>query len=161
MSVQAINAKKDLVKSTTENLKKAKSFIVFEYRGMTAKEITELRTNLYKAGAKMYVLKNNILSRSLQECSFNELKDVTGPNAVVMGFEDELAAIKEVFGLTKNFDFITIKGAYLESKFLSPEEVKAIANIPSREGLYAMFLSCLTSPIRSVLYGLKAVAEKK
>lgn len=162
MSVKAINAKKDLVKSTVENLQKAKSFIVFEYRGLTAENITNLRANLHKQGAKMFVLKNNILSRALAECSYDALKDeVTGPNAIVMGFEDELAAIKEVYNLTKDFDFINIKGAYLDNKFLSKDEVKAIANIPSREGLYTMFLSCLTSPIRSVLYALKAIGEQK
>lgn len=162
MNNKAIEIKKQLVDVISKNLKEAKSFIVFEYHGLTAAQITELRKNLFKSNSKLIILKNNILKRSLEVGKFNEIiSDVVGPNSIVMGFGDELAPIKDVVELSKQNDFIKIKGAYLEGKYLTIDEIKTIASIPGREGLYSMLLSCLTAPIRNFMYGLKAVVDKK
>lgn len=162
MSDKAINIKKQQVTEIVENLKKATSFIIFEYRGMNAITSTNVRNNLYQSNAKLFVLKNNILSRALKELNHEEqAQQIVGPLAIAISFGDELASIKEIHNLTKDFDFINIKMAYLDGKFLDINEINAIANIPSRDGLYSMFLSCLTGPIRNFLYGLKAISEKK
>ena len=162
MSKKAIAKKQEQVKLLSEELKSAKSFIVFEYQGLKADEITSSRFNLHKTNSKLAVIKNNILERALKEAGFEEiLPEITGPNAIAIGFEDEIAAIKEVAELSKEHKFIKIKGAYIDSKFISVDEAKALASIPGREGLYSMLLSCLTSPIRSFLYGLKAISEQK
>ena len=162
MSQKAINKKQDLVNELATELKQAKSFIVFEYQGLKADQITQSRFNLFKSKAKLKVLKNNILHRALELANYKEiLNEIVGPNAIAIGFEDEIAAIKEVAQLSKDHKFIKIKGAYIDNKFISIDEAKALASIPGREGLYSMLLSCLTSPIRSFLYGLKAIAEQK
>lgn len=162
MSEKIIEIKKELVNQVSNDLKKAKSFIVFEYHGLTAARITELRKELFKSDSKLMILKNNILKRSLEASQFNEIiNDIVGPNSIVIGFGDELAPIKNVVNLSKECNFIKIKGAYLDGKYLSLPEIQTIASIPGREGLYSMLLSCLTAPIRNFMYGLKAVADKK
>lgn len=162
MSARSIELKKELVNEVASDLKKAKSFIVFEYHGLTAARITELRKELFKADSKLIILKNNILKRSLETHQFNEItENISGPNSIIIGFGDELAPIKSAVNLSKEFDFIKIKGAYLDGKYLTIDEIQTIASIPGREGLYSMLLSCLTAPIRNFMYGLKAVAEKK
>ena len=142
-------------------IKSSKSFIIFEYSGLDAHTITKLRKDLFKANAKLLVLKNNILRRALEKANIKEFGDLVGPNAIAWGTEDELAPLKEVFNLTKDNDFIKIKGSYVEGSFLDEEKTKSIASLPNREGLYSMLLSCLTGPIRGVLYALKAVSETK
>lgn len=162
MSQKAIAAKEVQVKNIAEDLKKAKSFIVFEYSGLTAKNITALRTELHKSGSKMYVLKNNILSRALKEVNISEFEGLTkGPNAIAIAFEDEIAPIKNVNNVANQFDVVNLKGAYIENTFADESKIKQLANIPGRDGLYSMFLSCLQSPIRSFLYAIKAVSESK
>ncbi|GAA5414598.1 50S ribosomal protein L10 [Ureaplasma ceti] len=162
MSQQAIQAKEVQVQSITSDLQKAKSFIVFEYSGLTAKSITALRSELYKSGSKMYVLKNNILRRALKEAGINDFEGlVKGPNAIAIAFEDEIAPIKNVNNVAKEFDVVNLKGAYIENTFADQNKIQQLANIPGREGLYSMFLSCLQSPIRSFLYAVKAVSETK
>ena len=64
MSLKAIQAKQDFVQTIANELKQAKSFIVFEYSGLTAKNITDLRFTLNKSGSKLRILKNNILMQN-------------------------------------------------------------------------------------------------
>lgn len=156
-----IEYKDNLSSEISEKIKSAKSFIVFEYSGLTAKEMTTLRKTLFKTHSNVMVLKNNILRRALDKADIKDFGELVGPNAIAWGNEDEMAPLKEVFNLTKDHDFMKIKGSYLEGKFLDEEKTKSIASLPGREGLYSMFLSCLTGPIRGVLYALKAVEEKK
>lgn len=162
MSEKAIALKEAKIQSVVKDLKDAKSFIIFEYHGLTAKNITALRKELHDAGSKLYVLKNNILRRSLKEAGLGEIEnEIVGPNAIAIGFEDEIAPIKSVHKIAGEFDFVHLKNAYLENKFVDKAMINQIAAIPGRDGLYSMFLSCLTSPIRSFMYALKAVSEKK
>lgn len=139
----------------------AKSILVFEYQGLSAKDLTILRRKLHNGGAKMYVLKNNIASRAFAGAGINEFNNITGPNAIIIANQDEIIPFKEVYELNKEHSFIKLKGGYLEKKFIPSEAIADLANIPSREGLYAMFLSCLQAPIRNFLYGIKAVGESK
>lgn len=144
-------------------LKNAKSFIVFEYHGLTAANVFALRNVLHASNSKLFVLKNSISERAFKETNVYEgFEDkLTGPNAVAVAMDDEIAAIKAVNDVAKEFDFVKVKGAFLEGKFADKTKIDQIAAIPGREGLYSMLLSCFTAPLRNVLYGLKAVAEKK
>ncbi len=161
--MKAIIAKKESqVKSVAEDFSSAKSFVIFEYQGLTAATITNVRKSMKKAGSKLCVLKNNILERSLKSANITGFDALlTGPNAVAMAFEDEISVFKAVADIEKENKFIKIKGGYINGAFIDVEQVKQLSAIPNREGLYGMFLSCLTSPIRSFLYALKAVAENK
>lgn len=154
--------KQQQVKEISELINKSKSFILFEYQGLTAAEITALRKEIFAKGSQMKVLKNNIIDRAFKESKIAEFETMmTGPNALLFALEDEMSIFKSLYEVSKQHDFIKIKGGYFNSKFVSADEVKAIAAIPNREVLYSMLLSCLTSPIRKVLYALKAVAETK
>lgn len=162
MSLKAIQAKQDLVQTIANELKQAKSFIVFEYSGLTAKDITNLRFTLNRSGSKLRILKNNILKRAIETADIQGFDGmIVGPNAIAMAFEDEINPIKSVNDVATDFEVVKIKGAYLENNFADVNKVKQIASIPGRDGLYSMFLSCLQSPIRSFLYAVKAVSETK
>ncbi|MDE5767583.1 MAG: 50S ribosomal protein L10 [Malacoplasma sp.] len=156
-----IQYKDNLSSEISEKIKSSKSFIIFEYSGLDAHTITKLRKDLFKTKSNLLVLKNNILNRALKKANISEFGDLVGPNAIAWGTEDEIAPLKEVYNLIKENDFIKIKGSYVEGSYLDEQKTKSIASLPNREGLYSMLLSCLTGPIRGVLYALKAVSETK
>lgn len=156
-----IKYKDNLVSELSKQIDESKSFIIFEYSGLTAQEITVLRKKLLESKAYLKVIKNNILNRALVKSKINDFGDLVGPNAIAIGVEDEIAPLREIFNISKDNDFIKIKGSYLEKSFLDEQKTKSIASLPSREGMYSMILSCLTAPIRGVLYALKAVSETK
>lgn len=162
MSTRAIEVKQNRVQAIAKELQEAKSFIVFEYLGLTARDITKLRFTLNKAGSKLYILKNNILDRAIQTANIQGFEGlITGPNAIAIASKDEINPIKAISDIASDFDVVKIKGAYLENNFISVNKVKELASIPGREGLYSMLLSCLQSPIRSFLYAIKAVSDAK
>ncbi|MCV3728700.1 50S ribosomal protein L10 [Ureaplasma miroungigenitalium] len=157
-----IALKQSQVDQMAEVFKNAKSFIVFEYKGLNAASTLALRNTLHASNARLYVLKNNITRRAFEKAGVVGFEGlIQGPNAIAVATEDEIAAIKAVHEVSKEFNFIKIKGAYVENTYAEPSKVSALASIPGREGLYSMLLSVLTAPLRNVLYGIKAVAEQK
>ena len=110
----------------------------------------------------MYVLKNNILRRALSSANIEGFDDyLTGPNAIAISFGDEITPFKSVNNVAKEFSVVKLKAGYIENTFADGSKIQQLANIPSRSGLYSMFLSCLQSPIRNLMYAFKAVSEKK
>lgn len=156
-----IKLKESLVEQLSKQIDESKSFIIFEYSGLTAHEITVLRKKLLESKASLKIIKNNILNRALVKSKIKDFGDLVGPNAIAIGTEDEIAPLREIFNVSKENDFIKIKGSYLENNFLDEAATKSLASLPNREGMYSMILSCLTGPIRGVLYALKAVADTK
>lgn len=157
-----IKMKEAHVNEVSELLNSSKAFILFEYQGLNAAEMTILRAKLKADGSKLFVLKNNIISRAFEKSNISGFGDsMVGPNAIAVALEDELSVFKNIYNVKKEHDFVNIKGGYFDGAFADEQKITALATIPSREGLYSMVLSCLTAPIRNVLYALKAVGETK
>jgi large subunit ribosomal protein L10 len=148
-------------KELAEHLSKAKSIIIFEYLGLTAKELTALRKKLHAANAKMYVSKNNIYTRAIGLSKLEGFTELHGPNAILVANGDEITPFKELHEIMKTRPFVKYKDGILESNHISASELAQIATIPSREGLLSMLLSCLQASVRNLMYGLKAVGEHK
>ncbi|MDR2823509.1 MAG: 50S ribosomal protein L10 [Mycoplasmataceae bacterium] len=156
-----IQLKDTLSKELAEDLKKAKSVILFEYLGLNARELTNLRRKLHDANAKMYVQKNNIFIRALSLAKIDGFTNVTGPNALLVAFGDEILPFKELHEIIKTHKFVKYKNGVLESNIIPADQLASLAAIPGREGLLSMLLSCLQASIRNLAYGIKAVGEHK
>lgn len=157
-----IQKKIDHVNEIAALLKDAKSFVVFEYSTMTAKEITALRRKVKTSKNEMFVLKNNILRRAIKVAGIDGFEsDIKNQVAVAIGLEDAFLPIKAVHEFVKEKDAIKFVCGYLENKKLSAADLNEIAVLPSRDELYSMFLSVLQAPVRNFLYALKAVADTK
>lgn len=160
--MKSVIAKKEAdSQSLAEELKGCKSFLVFEYLGLNAKEATALRRRLHEADAKMYVAKNNIFNRALKSAGIDKISDISGPNALIISKGDEILPFKEIDGIIKKYKFIKFKGGIIDNQLVDQQSLSQIASIPGREGLYSMLLSCLQAPIRNFLYGIKAVGDQK
>lgn len=158
---KVIQLKEQSVNEFSETLKSSQSFIVFEYIGLDADESCTLRKKLHDNSSKMLVLKNNILNRSLEKAGISEFGELVGPNAIAFSSTEQIAPLKAVVEMMKDNDCIKIKGSVIDGVFYDAASTITIAKLPNREGMYSMFLSCLTAPIRNFLYALKAVGDKK
>ncbi|MDR1991348.1 MAG: 50S ribosomal protein L10 [Mycoplasmataceae bacterium] len=156
-----IKIKEDEVKVLAKQLSEAKSIIVFEYLGLTAKELTALRKKLHAANAKMYVSKNNIYARAVALAKLPGFVEFSGPNAILISNGDEIAPFKELNEIIKTHAFVKYKDGILEAKHIRENELTKIASIPNREGLLSMLLSCLQASIRNLAYGVNAIAKQK
>mgnify|MGYP007124439182 FL=1 len=86
---------------------------------------------------------------------------LTGPNAIAFSAEDVVAPARIINKFAKENEQLEIKAGLIEGAYASVEEIKALAELPSREGLLSMLLSVLQAPIRNLALVTKAVAEQK
>ncbi|CAI8845981.1 MULTISPECIES: 50S ribosomal protein L10 [Bacillus] len=159
---KAIETKQQVVTEIADKLRESKSTIVVDYRGLTVSEATELRKNLREAGVEFKVYKNSLTRRAAESVEMAELNEfLTGPNAIAFSNEDVIAPAKVLNDFAKDHEALEIKAGVIEGKLVSLDEVKAIATLPSREGLLSMLLSVLQAPMRGLAIATKAVADQK
>lgn len=159
---KVIETKQQVVTEIADKLRASKSTIVVDYRGLTVSEATELRKQLREAGVEFKVYKNSLTRRAAESAEMAELNEfLTGPNAIAFSNEDVVAPAKVINDFAKDHEALEIKAGVIEGKLVTLDEVKAIATLPSREGLLSMLLSVLQAPIRNLALATKAVADQK
>jgi large subunit ribosomal protein L10 len=157
-----IEQKKQIVTEIADKFKASQSTIVVDYRGLTVSEVTELRKQLREAGVDFKVYKNSMTRRAAEAVELSGLNEaLTGPNAIAFSNEDVVAPAKILNDFAKKHEALEIKAGVIEGNIASVEEIKALAELPSREGLLSMLLSVLQAPIRNLALAAKAVADQK
>ncbi|MCC3378136.1 50S ribosomal protein L10 [Paenibacillus farraposensis] len=161
-NAKVIQAKQEAVEAVAAKLRESVTTVVADYRGLNVAEVTELRKQLREAGIEFQVLKNTLLRRATAAAELTELDAVlTGPTAVAFGKDDAVSAAKILNDFAKKNNALELKGAVVEGRVIGVEEIKALAELPSREGLLSMLLSVLQAPMRNFALAVKAVAEKE
>ncbi|MCF6800020.1 50S ribosomal protein L10 [Priestia megaterium] len=157
-----IEQKKQVVDEIAEKLQASNSIVVVDYRGLNVAEVTELRKQLREAGIEFKVYKNTLTRRAVEKLELTDLNDaLVGPNAIAFGGEDVVAPAKILNNFAKEHEALEIKAGVIEGNVASVEEIKSLAELPSREGLLSMLLSVLQAPIRNLALATKAVADQK
>jgi large subunit ribosomal protein L10 len=167
-------AKEKTVEQLTKDLGRIKLAVMTDYRGLTVDEIQELRAALRNEGISYHVTKNTLLRIAAKN---NEnLKDIdpavfTGPTALAMGFDDEVAPARVIFQYAKQHDALEIVGAITgEGQVLDAAQVKALAMLPTRDQLIAQVVGTIAAPlsgfvgvlsgnVRSIMNVLNAIKE--
>lgn len=161
-NAKVIQAKQESVDAVTAKLRESATSVVVDYRGLNVAQVTELRKQLREAGIEFQVLKNSLLRRAAAAAELTELNEVlTGPSAIAFSVDDVVAPAKILNDFAKKNDALELKGAVVEGRVIGVQEVKALAELPSREGLLSMLLSVLQAPVRDFALAVKAVAEKE
>ena len=159
---KAIESKKVQVEEIADKFKAAASIVVVDYRGLTVGQVTELRKQLREAGVEFKVYKNTLTRRAAEAAGLEGINEfLTGPNAIAFSNEDVVAPAKIINEFAKKNEALEIKAGIIEGTLASVEDVKALAELPSREGLLSMLLSVLQAPVRNFALATKAVAEQK
>lgn len=163
MSKESIALKAQQVEEIAEKVKKAKTIVLVDYRGLTVAQDTEMRTEMRKAGVDYKVLKNRLVLRAFNACGVEGFEKVLeGPTAVAFGYEDAVAPAKLVADtVAKTNNKISIKGGVIEGKAADVEEIKALAKIPAKPVLVGQLLGMLTNPMRSLAVAISEIAKKQ
>lgn len=168
-----IKEKEPVVQQIKEKLEASKGVVLTDYRGLNVGEITELRRQLRNAGVDYKVVKNTLTSLAAKQIGIENLDTfLAGPTAIAFGLEDAVAPAKVIAEFAKTHKDLEIKAGLLEGKVIDINEVKALANLPSREVLLSKLLGAMQSPmygmanvlqgnLRNLVYVLDAVREKQ
>ena len=157
-NAQNIQAKAAQVEEISKKIANAQSVIVFDYRGLNAEEVTNLRSDMRKAGVEYVVLKNHIVSRAAHAAgiddSFHTM--LKGPNAFAFGHEDAVAPAKVLKDAIKKYKKCEIMGGIISDA----AAVNTLADLPSREVLLSRMLGSMMSPISGLAIVLDQIAKK-
>ena len=135
--------------------------VLTEYRGITVEDDTKLRSTIRENGDEYSVVKNSIISHAAKEAGIDGLETLEGPTAVVIGYEDYVTPAKAVNDYAKDHDFYKIKSGVMDGKVIDVKEVKKLANLPSKDTLYAMLASALLGNIRNLAVVLDQAKQKQ
>jgi large subunit ribosomal protein L10 len=146
------------VAELTEKLERATSAIVTDYRGLTVKQLEELRARLRSDGIEYHVVKNTLARRAAEEAGVGEFSSVlTGPVGLALGFGDLSAPariLNEYFRVNRR---LPIVAGMVERRVLDADSVRAVADLPSREALLAQLAGTLQSPLSSLAGALNSI----
>ena len=142
-----LTEKKAVVAEVVEQVSKAQSIVVAEYRGMGVSEMTKLRAEARKSGVFLRVLKNTLVRRAVEGTPFSGLaNEMVGP--LIFGIStDPVAAAKVLSDFAKTNDKFIIKAGALPNQVFDANGIKALATMPSREELLAKLLGTMQAPV--------------
>ncbi|OGI05889.1 MAG: 50S ribosomal protein L10 [Candidatus Margulisbacteria bacterium GWF2_35_9] len=147
-----------------------------DYKGLTVEQITALRQSLKESNSELKIFKNTLALIALEEINkdlVEKTKEVfKGPTALIFSKNDPVGPAKALLAFMKKNDKVKIKGGILDNGFIGDNSVKELASLPSREVLISKVLMLLNSPItgfvsvlsgniRSFVYTLNAIKDKK
>jgi len=125
------------VAELTDSFRDSAATVLTEYRGLTVKQLTELRRALGQQ-AKYAVAKNTLAKRAAGDAGIEGLDALfTGPTALAFVSGDVVEAAKGIRAFAKANPALVIKGGVFEGKALSADEVNKLADLESREVLLA------------------------
>ncbi|CAG7656738.1 50S ribosomal protein L10 [Paenibacillus allorhizosphaerae] len=161
-NAKIIEQKAAQVAEVSDKLKESSCAIVADYRGLNVAQVTELRKQLREAGIEFQVLKNSLVRRATENSELSDLGEyLSGPTAIAFSKDDVVAPAKILTDFAKKNDQLSVKAGVVEGKVVDFNQIKALAELPSREGLLSMLLSVLQAPVRNFALAVKAVAEKQ
>jgi large subunit ribosomal protein L10 len=155
------SAKIELVSRIKEDLAAADAVWVVDYRGLSVKQAEELRARIREQGAALKVYKNSFTERALADLEFPSLGTVLeGPSAFVFVSGDPVASAKTIKTFAKENESLEVKGGLLNREVVTADQIRAIADLPSREELIARIIGSIRSPLVGVVQVLNGPASK-
>lgn len=170
--------KKAIVANLKDILTSSKGAVITSYKGLTVAQDTALRVELRKAGVTYHVIKNTMTRIAAKEAGLDDMiQYLEGTTAMAYSADDAVAPAKVISEFIKKNNLaeeekLVVKGGIVEGKVVTPDEVKAIASLPSREVLIAKLLGSMQAPVsntvgvmgamlRSIVTVLDAVRKQK
>ncbi len=139
--------KAHIVADIQTKLKNSAFLLIADYSGMQVKHFEELRLRLARVDAEIHVIKNTFIKRAIQGLGLPELNGaLNGQTAMVTGESDICAAAKVLKTFASEFERPAVKGGILDDAILNADQIKVLADLPSKDILQAKLLSVLLAP---------------
>ncbi len=153
--------KVEVVDDLKARLDGVKTVVLTEYRGLTVQQLSELRKQLRAVSAEYKVVKNRLARLAVASSPVEGLREqLRGPVGLVLSKDDPVAVAKAVHTFARTHQALAIKGGYVEGQLLPPAELKALAELPSRDALRSQIVGTLQGPLAHLVGLLQAVQRE-
>ena len=156
-------AKQETINELNDVFTRAKSALLAHYHGISAENMAALRTHMRERGVDFRVIKNTLAQKAVKNTPLEAMKnDFKGPVSLIVSFDDAVAPAKALSdyaksGVEKSPDVVA---GIVEGKQVSPAEVKALADLPSKEVLLSQLLSVMNGPTTNFVGVFSALLRK-
>jgi large subunit ribosomal protein L10 len=152
--------KKDCAKRLRLKLDESSLVVVTRPSGLTVSEITDLRFRMKEGGADFKVIKNTLASIAVKDCPYEELsRFFIGPTALAYS-KDPIAAAKVTVKYAESNSKISVVAGFLDGKFLSEAQVRALAILPSLDELRSKLIALVLTPATKLAILMKEPASR-
>lgn len=153
--------KEETLASLIEGLKNARGVVFTEYRGLTVKQMDNVRKALRKENIKYQVVKITLLKKALAALGINAdgLK-YSGPLALAVSNEEETAPARILKSLTKDNPHLILDGGIFNHELAGSDVVIRLANLPSKQQLLGQLVYVLSGPARGLVTVLSGNTRK-
>lgn len=171
---KVLSEKQAIVAELADKLQNSSGGVFVDYTGTTVAQDTEMRRAMRAAGVEYTVIKNTLTRIAADKTGMMALDPIlNGPTALAVSKNDPVAAAKVISEFASKKDSkLKIKAGFVEGNVITPAEVKALAELPSKEALVAQVLGTMIAPvtgfvtvlnanIRGLAVALQAIADKK
>lgn len=144
---RTLESKQELVEDLKQILSESQIAIVIDYQGLSVAEITDLRRRLLPTGTVCKVTKNTLMRRAIDgDDTWQPMREfLIGSTAVMLVKDDIGGAIRAYQDFQKTTKKTEFRGGVMQGRALSEAQVKAIADLPSKEVLIAQVAGALNS----------------
>lgn len=151
-------AKAESVQALRAKLAGVRTAILTEYRGLTVEQLSNLRKQLKSVSAEYKVLKNRLARLAFQESPLDCLgPHLKGPTGLVLGRQDPVPLAKALAAFVRSTPTLQIKLGFVEGQLVQSGEVRALADLPSREVLLGQVVGGLQAPLARLVHTLEGM----
>jgi len=155
--------KKLIAEELSKQVARSPFVLLADYTGLTVQQFSDLRKRLRAAHAECHVVKNTMLRHAAKAAGLaNFSGSLTGMTAIVIGDKrsDISAAAKILKAFAREFEKPKVKLGLLGQQLLKAEEVAAVADLPSLDGLRGQLIGLLQAPATRLAVMLGAPASQ-
>ena len=139
--------KNEILENYTEWLNKSRAIILTEYKGLSVKDLDQLRQKMRDAGGEFHIVKNTLGKILIQEAGYPLDENMfTGSTAIGFAFEDAPGLAKAISEFADSSEFVNIKGGYLSNRLMNAAQVKSLADLPPLPVVRAQLLGTINAP---------------
>lgn len=150
-------AKAETIEALRGRLAQANTAVLTEYRGLTMRQLSELRRQLRTASAEYRVVKNRLARIAVEGSPLAPLRPhLTGPTGMVLGRRDATAVAKALTAFAKANPALQLRVAVVDGQLVDAQGLRAVADLPSREVLRSQLVGAVQGPLASLVGTLTA-----
>jgi len=154
-----LDQKKNIVSSVAKLAQNAQSIVAVDYRGLKVTDMVLLRVEARKNNVHLQVVRNTLAKRALAGTTFECLeKALKGPVLLAFAKNEVSASARLIRDFAKTNDKLKVKGLALNNQLYGPEQLDAIAKLPTKEEAISKLMSVMQAPIVKLA---RTIAEPK
>jgi large subunit ribosomal protein L10 len=154
------NEKHELAETLHTDLSNVSTVILSTFQGITVEQDTQLRRAVQGVGGKYRVVKNTLAEHASAGTSAEPLlKGLVGTNSIAYTAADPVALAKVLTKVAKEVPAFKFKAGVVEGRVISIDEIRGLAQLPSKDDLISKIMFLLQSPSQRLAATLAGVAR--